>query len=48
MLIEQIIELELRGLGPLDRTCRPTLTTGYFHIKTKTSKKIFEWIIIHY
>ena len=35
MLIEQIIEFELRGLGPLDRTCPPT--TGYFHVKTKIS-----------
>ena len=33
MLIEQIIEFELRGQGPLDRTCTPT--TGYFHVKTK-------------
>ena len=23
MLIEQIIEIELRGLGPLDRKCTP-------------------------
>ena len=30
MLIEQIIEFEWRGLGPLDRTC--TLTTGYFQV----------------
>ena len=37
MLIEKIIELEWRGLEPLDRTC--TLTTGYFHVKTKISKK---------
>ena len=28
MLIEQIIEFELRGSGPLGRTCTPT--TGYF------------------
>ena len=39
MLIEQIIEFAWRGLGSLDRTCRPTLTTGYFHVKTKTSKE---------
>ena len=44
--MEQVIEFEWRGLGPLDRTC--TLTTGYFHVKTKISKKIFEWIIIYY
>ena len=37
MLIEQIIEFEWRGLGLLDRTC--TLTTGYFHIKTKIFKE---------
>ena len=37
MLIEQIIEFEWRGLGILDRTC--TLTTGYFHVKTKISKE---------
>ena len=45
MLIEQIIEFKLRGLGPLDRTCSPT--TGYFHVKTKI-RKIFEWMIIYY
>ena len=37
MLIEQIIEFELRGLGPPHRTC--TQTTGYFHDKTKICKK---------
>ena len=37
MLIEQIIEFKLRGLGPLNRTCTPT--TGYFHVKTKISKE---------
>ena len=35
MLMEQIIEFEWKGLGLLDRTC--TLTTGYFHVKTKIS-----------
>ena len=45
MLIEQIIEFKLRGMGPLDRTCSPT--TGYFYAKTKI-RKIFEWIIIYY
>ena len=40
MLIELIIEFELRGLlGPLDCTC--TLTTCYFQLKTKISKKKF-------
>ena len=37
MLIEQIIEFEWRGVGLLYRIC--TLTTGYFHIKTKISKE---------
>ena len=37
MLIEQIIEFKLRGLGPLNRTYIPT--TGYFHVKTKISKE---------
>ena len=37
MLIEQIIEFKLRGLGPLDRTCSPT--TGCFRVKTKISKE---------
>ena len=37
MLIEQIVELQLRGPGPpgLTRTC----ITGYFHDKTKISKE---------
>ena len=35
MLIEQIIEFKLRGLGPLNRTRTPT--TGYFHVKAKIS-----------
>ena len=33
MVIEQIIEFRLRGSGHPGRTC--TLTTGYFHDKTK-------------
>ena len=37
MLIEQVIKLKLRGQEPLNRTCTPT--TGYFHVKTKISKK---------
>ena len=37
MLIEQIIEFKLRGLGPLNPTCSPT--TGYFHVKTKISEE---------
>ena len=37
MLIEQIIEIELRDIGPLDRAC--TSTTGYFYVKTKISKE---------
>ena len=37
MLIEEIIELQLRGSGPPDQTYTPI--TGYFPDKTKTSKK---------
>ena len=37
MLIEQIIELQLRGPGPPGRTYTPI--TGYFHDKTKISKE---------
>ena len=36
MLIEQIIELQLRRPGSLDQTCTPII--GYFHDKTKASK----------
>ena len=39
MLIEQIIEFALRGPGPLSRTCRPSSKPGYFHDKTKISKR---------
>ena len=37
MLIEQIIELQLRGPGPPGGTCTPI--TSYFHDKTKISKE---------
>ena len=37
MLIEQIIELQLRGPGPLGRT--RTLITDYCHDKTKIFKE---------
>ena len=37
MLIEQIIELQLRGHRPPDQTCTPI--TGYFYDKTKISKE---------
>ena len=37
MLIEQTIELQLRGPGPPGRINTPT--TGYFHDKTKISKE---------
>ena len=37
MLIEQIIEFELREPGPTGRSC--TNKTGYFHDKTKIFKK---------
>ena len=37
MLIEQIIEHQLRGPGPPGRTCTPI--PGYFHDKTKIFKE---------
>ena len=37
MLIEEIIELQLRGPGPPGQTCTPK--TGYCHDKTKISKE---------
>ena len=37
MLIEQTIELQLRGPGPPGLTC--TSISGYFHDKTKISKE---------
>ena len=37
MLIEQTIELQLRGPGPPGRANTPI--TGYFHDKTKISKE---------
>ena len=40
MLIEQIIEVELRGPGSPGRTCTPI--TEYFH-----ERKFFEWITIY-
>ena len=41
MLIEQIIEFELRGPGPPGHNRTVTPTTGYFHGKTKISKSTF-------
>ena len=38
MLIEQIIDFELRGYVPPGRTCNSK--TGYFQDKTKISKEI--------
>ena len=37
MLIEQVIEIELRGPGPPGPTC--TAVTGKLHDKTKISKE---------
>ena len=37
MLIERIIELQLRGPGSRGQTCTPI--TGYFHDKIKVSKE---------
>ena len=43
MFIELIIEFELRGPGPLSRTCTPKL--DYFHDETKISKANTQEII---
>ena len=45
MLIEQIIEIELRGPGLPGRTCNPVTN---FMTKQKSLRKIFEWIIIYW
>ena len=45
MLIEQIIEFELRGPGPPGRTCAPQLII--FVTKQIFQSKIFEWIVIY-
>ena len=46
MLVEQIIEFELRGPGPPGGTYTPT--TVFFMTKQKSQRKIFEWIIIYF
>ena len=38
MLIEQIIEFKLRGLGPFDRTCSPT--TVFFLCQNKNKENL--------
>ena len=45
MLIEQIIEFQLKGSGPPNRTCTPI--TVYFMTKQKPLRKIFKWITIY-
>ena len=45
MLIEQIIEFELRGPGPL--VVHVLQQQVIFTIKQKFLKKIFEWIIMY-
>ena len=37
MLVERIIEFDLRELGPRDHTFTVISKTGYFHGKTKFS-----------
>ena len=48
MLIEQIIEFELRGLGSGPNVVRVLLQLAIFMKKQKCRRKIFEWIIILY
>ena len=43
MFIEQIIEFELRGCGPLGHTCN--LKNGYFYDKTKIFKASSELLL---
>ena len=43
MLIEQIIELKLRGPGPPCRKC--SSTSGYFHDKTKSLRKMDYYLL---
>ena len=45
MLIDQIIEFELRGTGSSGRTC--ALQLIIFMTKQISQNKIFEWIIIY-
>ena len=45
MLIEQIIEFELRGLGPPGRTCALQLIISM--TKQISQSKVFEWSIIY-
>ena len=45
MLINRMIEFELRWPGPPGRLCTPTIE--YFYDKQKSLQKIFEWITIY-
>ena len=45
MLIEQIIELRLKGIGPLAE--HVSLLLIIFMKKQKSLRKIFEWIILY-
>ena len=45
MLIEQIIEFQLKKLGPSGRMC--ALQLVIFMTKQKSQQKIFEWTIIY-
>ena len=45
MLVEQMIEFELREARPPNRTCTPE--SGYFHNKTKISKANNTQVIIY-
>ena len=46
MLIQQIIEFEFKGLGPL--AVHVLLQLVILMPKQKSLRKIFEWIIIYY
>ena len=46
MLIEQIVELQWRGLSPLAK--QALLLLVIFMTKQKSSRKIFEWVFIYH
>ena len=45
MLIEQIIDFELREPGPPSRTSTPK--PGYFHDQTKISEANYTFVIVY-
>ena len=49
MLIKQIIEFKLRGLGPLDRTCSPTYNwLLLYQNKNKENLRVDFYLLLKY